>query len=186
MQTLETSRLLIRVETHEEYIHKFKTCDDEVLMNYYGHNSEALEVQKMKVAGGFTTYRTAVMFFHHELKGSNEVIGSTSLHNWYPKLRRSELGYDIRKEEHKNRGYMKEVLPYILDYGFNVMELNRIEAFIAPYNTPSKRLVENTGFQYEGLLKEHHYLDGKGIDSMAYGLLAKDYALLVPTAAEMK
>ncbi len=176
MQMLETSRLLIRVETHEEYLAKFADADDATLKSYYGFaTDEALQSQKKKVAGGFTTYRTTVQFFHLVLKSTEEVIGGISFHNWYPGLHRSELGYDIRTEANRNKGYMKEALPSVLNFGFSELKLNRVEAFTAPDNFPSRRLLEHYGFQQEGWLREHYFDKGEFVDSVFYGLLAKEW-----------
>lgn len=178
MQILETSRLQIRVETVEEYVAMFAKADDDTLKAYYGyHTDDALAVQKAKVAGGFTTYRTSLRFFHLVLKETGEVIGSASLHNWYPALHRSETGYEIRQVKHKNKGYMTEALPAVISHGFDAMQLNRIEANTAPDNTPSRRLLEGGGFKLEGHLREHYFQDGMFVDSVIYGLLAREYRL---------
>jgi len=178
MQTIETTRLLIRVDTYEAYKRAFATLDDATLKHMFGiHTDESLQSQKNKVTGGLTTYRTSVLFFHLILKERNEVVGSFAYHNWFPLDKRSEIGYAITAEHHKNRGYMKEAFPSIMAYGFDTLQLNRMEAFINPANTPSCRLVEAAGFQQEGLLKERYH-DSEGFtDAILYSLLAKDYFL---------
>lgn len=41
-----------------------------------------------------------------------------------------------------------------LDWGFNPMKLNRVEALIHPNNRSSIRLVEKLGFEREGCLRK--------------------------------
>jgi ribosomal-protein-alanine N-acetyltransferase len=89
--------------------------------------------------------------------------------------KRSEIGYDIRKEEDKNKGYMKEAMKAILTYGFEQMGLNRVEAFIGPNNKPSRRLVESYGFVIEGQLREHFCYNDVLQDSVVYSLLLPEY-----------
>jgi ribosomal-protein-alanine N-acetyltransferase len=178
MQTIETTRLLIRIDTHEEYLHAFQSQDDASLKAMFGIQSDAdLQTQKAKVSGGLTTYRTSVRFFHLILKESNEVAGSFAYHNWFPLDKRSEIGYDMKAERYKNKGYMKEAFPFIIAHGFQAMELNRMEAFINPENTPSRRLVSAAGFQLEGLLKGRYRDNGVFTDAIVYGLMASDYQL---------
>lgn len=70
---------------------------------------------------------------------------------------------------------MKEALPYIIDYGFDRMNLHRIEAMVGPDNQASLRLVKGLGFVEEGLLREHYFIDGKFYDSLVFSLLKKEY-----------
>lgn len=108
-------------------------------------------------------------------KATAIAFGSCSLHNWYPEHKRAELGYDIKYEEMKNKGYMKETVAAVLAFGFDKMELNRIEAYIGPANEPSLRLVKGFGFMEEGRLRAHYTSGGKTEDSLCFGLLKSEY-----------
>ena len=79
-------------------------------------------------------------------------------------------------DEYKNQGYMREAIAAIIPFGFEAMELNRIEAFIHPDNTASRKVVERMGFQQEGWLREHYAADGVVGDSLVYGLLRREYS----------
>lgn len=57
-------------------------------------------------------------------------IGWCGYHTWYIDHRRAEIGYAIRSDEYKAQGIMTEVMNAVLRYGFEVMNLHRIEAFI--------------------------------------------------------
>ena len=50
---------------------------------------------------------------------------------------------------------MSEALTAILDYGFDVMDLNRVQVLAMPRNARSLRLAERLGFVREGVLREH-------------------------------
>lgn len=173
--TIETPRLLLRIDTAEDYIRIFESYDNTALMQYFGLNEKELEFEKSKIKGGLCTYRTSVIFFHLMEKTTNEILGSFAFHNWFKMHNRSEIGYALKKEERKNKGYMKEAIVPILDYGFNNMGLNRVEAYIGPGNIPSQKLVLGQGFKQEGVLKEHYNKDGNLQDSIVFGLLRKDY-----------
>jgi ribosomal-protein-alanine N-acetyltransferase len=67
-----------------------------------------------------------------------------------------KLGYDIIDNSWKEKGIMTEALQAIIPYGFDQLQLNRIEAFIGPNNTPSLKLMHKFGFQQEGLLRAHY------------------------------
>lgn len=62
------------------------------------------------------------------------------------------------------------------------MGLNRMEAFIDPDNTASRRLVERAGFRPEGLLKERYQYGESPTDAFVYRLLANEYSADVPAS----
>jgi RimJ/RimL family protein N-acetyltransferase len=49
--------------------------------------------------------------------------------------------------------YMQEALPALVAYGFNALELHRIEADIHPDNIASGRILEGLHFRREGHLR---------------------------------
>jgi ribosomal-protein-alanine N-acetyltransferase len=177
VRALETERLSIRIDTLEEYIHLFQTSSDDALKQYFGiATDKELAKQKEKVHGGLTTYRTSVVFFHLIERGLDKVVGNFAFHNWYPMHQRSEIGYAMAADEYKNKGYMGEALAPIIGFGFEAMELNRIEAFIDPHNEPSRRLVERLGFREEALIPERYIYDNVMSDAFLYGMLRKDWS----------
>lgn len=101
---------------------------------------------------------------------SNKTIGSLGFHNWLKEHRRAEIGYFINVE-YRGKGYMSEVLPKVISYGFNTMDLIRIEAFIAPDNQVSLHLIEKMKFKKEGLLRQHYIHEDVVYDSVVFGLL---------------
>lgn len=179
MQTvLETERLWLRLSTPETYKEVFEHYTEEDAKRYLGIDTdEALTEQKTKYEGGLTTFRTSFAYFHLIEKSSSRIIGDCSLHTWYLLHSRAEIGYGLKKEEDKNKGFMKEAILPVIRYGFETMDLNRIEAFISPGNIPSRKLVKSMGFREEGRLREHYRKDGIIEDSLVYGLLRKEFKL---------
>lgn len=172
IQTLETERLLIRVSPEACYKQAFESLSDGELKLAFGITSDTgLTAEKYKIANGITNYRTSLVFFHLMDKISKVVVGSFAFHNWFPMHRRSEIGYAMNDEEYKNRGYMKEAFPAILNFGFEQMNLNRMEAFIHPDNIPSQRLVLAHNFTKEGVLSQHYFSNEVYGDSIAFGRL---------------
>lgn len=72
---------------------------------------------------------------------------------------------------------MTEVIRKIIEYGFNNIGLNRIEAFVEPANVGSRRVLEKIGFKEEGTLKEHYYWRNRFVDNVIYAFLKKDYTV---------
>ncbi|GGK82765.1 GNAT family N-acetyltransferase [Rufibacter glacialis] len=103
-------------------------------------------------------------------KDSQKIIGSCGFHNWYEEHERAEVGYFLNVN-FQGRGFMSEALKCVINYGFKIMKLNRIEAFISPSNLPSIKIIENLGFTREGILKEHYKMKNEILDSVVYSLL---------------
>lgn len=178
METIETARLILRKSTIAEYRDLFENSSREEVMRYLDLSDEAKYLEeRVKYEGGLGTFRTTFVYFHLIDKVSGRIVGDCGFHTWYLLHARAEIGYGMRREEDKDKGYMKEAILPIIRYGFEQMDLNRIEAFIAPGNLPSQKLVTRLGFKQEGCLREHYRKDGVTEDSLVFGLLRKEFEL---------
>ncbi len=59
------------------------------------------------------------------------------------------VGYSISASR-ASRGYMTEALRRVVRYGFDELELHRLQASIIPRNGSSQRVLEKCKFRYEG------------------------------------
>jgi [ribosomal protein S5]-alanine N-acetyltransferase len=109
-----------------------------------------------------------------EWKHTGKMIGYLSFWRLMYGHVRGELGYAL-KPALWGRGYMKEALSVVLDYGFNELGLHSAEAQVNPGNKASIRLLGSFGFKKEAHLKEHFLVDGRFVDSVIYSLLETDY-----------
>lgn len=105
---------------------------------------------------------------------ADELIGIVTLFAVNRMQRRAEVGYQLHPS-YWGRGYAQEALRAALAYGFDALELNRVEADIDPRNQASCRLVERVGFRREGLLRERWHVNGEITDTALYGLLAREF-----------
>jgi len=174
--SLQTKRLNIRISPQEDYVQNLNTKSDQELQALYGFVTEdIIRMEQAKAAAGFCTHRTNLVFFHLIEKRLGIVIGSFAFHNWFPMHRRTEIGYAMLQDEYKNMGFMSEAIQLIIPFGFQQMDLNRMEAFIHPENVASRKLVEGMGFKQEGWLKEHFCKNDRIEDSLVYGLLEREF-----------
>ncbi|NGM83491.1 GNAT family N-acetyltransferase [Paenibacillus sp. 7124] len=108
------------------------------------------------------------------LRSESRVIGTCGFHGWMKNHYKAEIGYELIPE-YWRQGYMTEVIQKAIEFGFNNLGLNRIEAFVEPENVGSRRVLEKIGFREEGTLKEHFYWRNRFVDTVIYALLKKDY-----------
>ena len=70
---------------------------------------------------------------------------------------------------------MTEAIDPIIGYGFNTLNLNRIEAYVGPDNLASLSILKKQNFKNEGLLKSHYFKNGIAEDSLVFALLREDW-----------
>jgi [ribosomal protein S5]-alanine N-acetyltransferase len=63
----------------------------------------------------------------------------------------------------------------LLQWAFNTLDLNRVEAETDTRNMASARVLERLGFAREGTLREDRVVNGEVSDSWVYGLLRRDW-----------
>jgi ribosomal-protein-alanine N-acetyltransferase len=69
---------------------------------------------------------------------------------------------------------MTEALNATIDYGFEAMQINRVEAQVHPQNAPSIRTLETLGFLREGYQRQAGYWHGTHHDLLQFALLRAD------------
>jgi RimJ/RimL family protein N-acetyltransferase len=107
-------------------------------------------------------------------RADDAVIGTVTLYAFDPQCRRADVGYALLLSEW-GQGYANEAVTALLDWGFEHLDLNRVEADIDPRNTASARALERLGFVREGHLRERWIVGGEVCDSWIYGLLAAEW-----------
>lgn len=109
-----------------------------------------------------------------ERKTTGEFIGSAGLHSWNREANYAEIGYDLTPP-HWGQGYATEVAQAIIEFAWEQMKLNRIEADVVSGNIASIRVLEKLGFRREGILRQRMRKGGNYYDVLLYGLLRCDY-----------
>jgi len=103
-----------------------------------------------------------------------EVIGTCGYNSWQLEgAYRGELGCELLPD-YWGRGYMSEALALLLEYGYRVMGLNRIEVLCHPDNMRADTLFTSLGFRREGILREYRHTVTGFQDVLLYALLRSD------------
>lgn len=174
-ELFETKRLILQKITVEDYLYLFKNKSVPEIMSILGlRTEEEFLKEKSKFENGYKTRIDSFVQFQLIEKSSDKIIGGCSLHNWYPEHRRAELGYGLFDDSDKGNGFMSEAVGEIITYGFERMNLHRIEAYVAPDNIPSLKLMSKFSFTQEGVLREHYFFNEKFDDSLVFSLLKAD------------
>ncbi|GEM_PF-331407 len=108
-------------------------------------------------------------------KDTGKLIGDFSYHIIFRRHLRAEIGYSLYDTEDRGQGFMQELLPVTLKFGFEALGLERIEALTAVDNWASMSLLRKFGFRREGYARRHYRFEGKNTDSLSFSLLREDF-----------
>jgi len=101
-------------------------------------------------------------------------LGWCSLTHWVPEHRRASLSY-IFDEAAWGSGYATEAARAVLQWAYDTLDLNRVQAEVDTRNAASAHVLEKLGFVREGTLREDCVVDGDVSDSWVYGLLRREW-----------
>jgi ribosomal-protein-alanine N-acetyltransferase len=91
------------------------------------------------------------------LKNNPKIIGTICLWNFSNNNIIAEVGYDLIPEFQK-KGIMNEALNKVIDFGFNNLNLNKIEAYTHFQNENSKLLLSKNKFSLVKDINNSHNL----------------------------
>ena len=72
-------------------------------------------------------------------------------------------------------GYATEGARALLQWAFDTLDLNRVQAEADTRNAASARVLEKLGFVREGTLREDCVVNGDVSDSWVYGLIRREW-----------
>lgn len=84
------------------------------------------------------------------LADEEKMIGTCGFTRFHLVNNSAEIGYVINPQ-YRGRGIAVEAAEAVLEYGFNTLGLNRIEARYMKGNTASRRVMEKLGMTFEGI-----------------------------------
>lgn len=103
------------------------------------------------------------------------VVGEVSIQDWDRHHRHASIGYDFNRADW-GKGYAQEAARAVIRFGFQRMNLNRIEIWTASENTRSVQLAGRLGFSRDGVLRRRILEDdGAFHDSDVHGLLRSEW-----------
>ncbi|MBL7753690.1 MAG: GNAT family N-acetyltransferase [Chitinophagaceae bacterium] len=171
----ETERLILRGLNPLKYDEMMRSDPDQ-RRKYFGFRNDALEdFEIQKWQAGLTGWNRSFYHFFLLERESKKVLGAMGFHTWYTRHHRAEIGYGIFDEADRQHGFLREAFPTLIRFGFETMQLVRMEATLSPENMASLKVLERAGFQQEGIMRGHFRLDGVNRDSLLMSLLVSDW-----------
>jgi RimJ/RimL family protein N-acetyltransferase len=121
------------------------------------------------VAGAQISYQQAL--FAVDALDDGQLIGTTGLRGATPENRTASLGITINNKTRWDQGLGTDIMRTVCRFGFEEMDLARIELWVLADNDRARRVYEKVGFVYEGTARQRSYKGGRRLDEQLYGLL---------------
>jgi ribosomal-protein-alanine N-acetyltransferase len=114
------------------------------------------------------------------LQNDNRLLGGITLGNVRRGVAQAgTLGYWIGKP-HARQGHMSDALRAIIAFGFQTLQLHRLEAACLPTNAASQGVLRKLGFRQEGYARRYLRINGEWHDHLLFALLAEEAGYTVP------
>lgn len=108
-----------------------------------------------------------------ECSHTKKLLGSVAINQVIQQHKIGNLGYWIRQSA-LNQGVCTKAARMIIEYGFNQLQLQRIEICALEANTASIAIAEKLGATYEGILRNKLFHYGKSYAAKCYSLIPND------------
>jgi RimJ/RimL family protein N-acetyltransferase len=110
-------------------------------------------------------------FFVIEWRDGGRAIGTCDLTTWRPEVRTARLGIAIGEATFRGRRFGTDTVRTLCRFGFQMMNLHRIELDVFADNERAIRVYEKVGFRREGLRRDAYFSHGRYRDIVVMGLL---------------
>lgn len=183
---LETNRLILR---------KISIGDSNDLFEYFSDQEvhEHLATMPYKSIANVEKFIVSIQEkYKHgelaltiELKEQKKVIGTIYLPINHSE-ERGEIGFVLNKK-YWGQGFILEATRKLVEFGFNILQLNRIQATCKAENKRCQRVLQKLHMHHEGTLKKYRKdfkFPNTFIDAQMWGILQEDF-LKLKTVSEI-
>ncbi len=114
----------------------------------------------------------AILLFNQD--ENEKLLGNCSIDvDW--KNRIGTCGIVIGEKEYHSKGYGTEAMKLLVDYGFNTLNLNRIQLETFSFNKRALKSYQKVGFKEEGTRRQAIYVNGEYYDAIMLGILKNEW-----------
>jgi len=120
------------------------------------------------------------------VRESGQLIGTCGLHAINPISRSATYGLVIGDTRMHGQGFGTEATKLAVKFGFEELNLHRIQLDVFDFNRPAQRVYEKAGFVHEGCRRQAFYRHGRYHDVHVYAILRNEYETSDVPAASNK
>ena len=106
---------------------------------------------------------------------SDEMVGVAEIFDFDTKVSAVTIGYTLN-QNYWGKGIATKTTSLLLDYLFNEIDVNRVQAFVMPENEKSSKVLLRNNFVKEGVIRQGNFWQGRGIvDLVLFYILKSEY-----------
>ncbi|MFT9495253.1 GNAT family N-acetyltransferase [Anaerosolibacter sp.] len=174
MKVLETKRMILRPWTIEDLDDFYEYAKNPNVGPNAGWEPHKNKELSLKIVQSFIEKDEVRAIVYKE---TNKVIGSLGVHSDKKRegVQARMIGY-VLAEPYWGKGLMSEAVKAVIRYLFEEETIDIISCYHYPFNNRSKRVIEKSGFKYEGTLRlASKIYDGNVYDDLCYSMTKEDY-----------
>lgn len=175
-----------RIETDRLVLRRFAYSDDEAMLKHWISDEK---IQSLYSEPTYTTKREVKQLLDNYIssyenreyyrwaiidKETEDCIGQIAYFLVDSKNHFAEIEYCIGSQ-FQCRGFATEATKAVIEYGFEKMNLHKVQICTKTINKPSKRVIEKCGFVYEGTLRDYFFMDNQYVGRLYYSILRCEY-----------
>ncbi len=176
-RTIETERLVLRrFEIKDSKSMMNNWISDEKVQFEYGEPVYKTEVEVLELLNKYISlyeddnyYRWAIIE-----KDSGEVIGQIAFYLVDRRNHFAEIEYCIGVQ-YQRKGYATEATKAVIKYGFEMIELHKVQICARTANIKSQGVIKKCGFTYEGTLRDYFHIQDHYESKMYYSILREEW-----------
>jgi ribosomal-protein-alanine N-acetyltransferase len=175
-QTIETERLILRRFTMEDVQAMYDNwaSDDDVTRYLTWPTHSDLSITEMVLKSWVDSYAGDDFYnWAIELKSLGQPIGNIAVVRIREHVSSAEIGYCMGKTWW-HQGIMSEALTAVMDYLFDRVGMNRVQAEHAVDNPNSGGVMLKCGMTCEGTLRQYGRCNQGIVDLKIYSMIASD------------
>lgn len=181
MKKIETDRLILRVldESEADKVLDYLVRNKEFSSEFEPQREDefyTIDYQKQELKGDFKYIkdRSLLKLWVFAKDNHNSIIGQVTFYNIVPYAFLScHIGYKSDKDI-ANKGIMTEAIRAGITIMFKEYGIHRIEANVMENNKPSIKILEKSGFIYEGIANKILEVNGEWKDHLHYALINEE------------
>ena len=171
MSKIKTPRLVLRQFGPSDLNSIFAGLSNKDVIKYYGVKFDSLETTKEQMEWYSSLEKNSTGKWWAVCdKFSDDFMGAIGLNDIDKKSKKGEVGFWLLPQNWR-KGYIREAMPEVINYGFSTVGLHRIEAWVESGNKSCKQTLKALGFQQEGTLRDCEIKDGKFISLDVYSVI---------------
>jgi RimJ/RimL family protein N-acetyltransferase len=132
------------------------------------------EITCREIRNGKHYVNPKVLFLSFFMGNEKEPVGKFNCFNINKRNKSGECGYAIDPKL-RGQGIGTKMIAACISYLFKNYDFNKLYCQTGAFNKPSIAILEQLGFHRDGVLRQHHELDGKLWDDYIYSILRKEW-----------